>query len=99
MNIKRFFTSDTIVTGMLAGFLLPALLYLILTLTGIEAPFARILGYTEGGGMTNPVLSVSVMPNLIVFYLYLNTRKRQSAWGVIYISLLYAAAIVATKYI
>ena len=99
MNIKHFFTSDRVVTGMLVGFLLPAAIYFSLLLAGVETSFARILGYVQGSGTTNPVYSVSVMPNLIVFYLYLNSGKRQSAWGVIYISLLYAVAIVVTKYI
>jgi len=87
--------SDHIVTGFIIGLLAPAIAFSVFSL--INYPDRTIIDslvfYRKGSVLTH-VISLSVIANLPVFYLFLNSRKERTAKGIIGASFIYVFIVL-----
>lgn len=92
---KRF---DTILSGLVPGLLLPVVTLVIIWLIRYEGGFFRFLGVFQQMGMLSKILSLSVIPNLLLFFLFLWTNRPYSARGVIFATLIMAFVMLVLKF-
>jgi hypothetical protein len=90
---------DHVLTGFIPGLIAPTLIVFGFYLSKFSAStfdsFLRVALYEK---MMSPLLSLSVLINLGIFYLLLKYDKLMSARGIILATLLYGIAIVALKF-
>lgn len=55
--------------------------------------------YTETFNLLAPAISLALLPNLLLFYLFLNKEHYQSVRGVIAATLLWGVAILFLKFV
>lgn len=90
---------DHLLTGFIPGLIAPTLIVLGFYLSKFSAStFSSFLRVAVNEKMMSPLLSLSVLINLGLFYLLLKYEKLMSARGVILATLLYGIAIVALKF-
>ncbi len=92
---KRF---DTILSGLVPGLILPAVTLVIIWLIRYEGGLFRFLGEFQQMGMLSKILSLSVIPNLLLFFLFLWTNRPYSARGVIFATLIMAFVMLVLKF-
>jgi hypothetical protein len=91
---------DSIILGTVVGVLMPFLCLLIFyfyKFTGASFSLYLILMYT--GKLLSPMISLSGIPNLAVFFIFLNKKKYKSAKGVILATFLLVLAVLIIKLI
>jgi hypothetical protein len=59
----------------------------------------RFVDYLTMGNIFGPTLSLCVIANLAVFFLYIYTERMQSARGVLLSTFLYAGVVAYFKYL
>lgn len=91
---KRF---NTIVTGLVPGLLLPVVTMVIIWLVRYEGGFFRFLAVFQELGMLSKLLSLSVIPNLLLFFIFLWIDRPFSARGVIFATLILAFVMLLLK--
>lgn len=62
-------------------------------------PFTRFLDNLRLGEIFLPLLSLCVLPNLLIFFIFIWTKKDKSAKGVILATILFALYVAAMKII
>lgn len=93
------FNWDKIWLGLLAGLVAPFigfLGYYQLHFAGMGIPY--FINYLIQGKVYTPMVSLSVVANLPVFFIFIWTNKNQSARGVLFSTFIYAAIVVYLKY-
>lgn len=94
------FNFDVMWLGVLLGIFAPLLFmlgyYLIYYNYMSVAGFVR---YINGGNVVSELLSLSLMSNLLVFFIFIWTEKYQAARGVLLSTFLYALPILYFKFI
>lgn len=87
--------SDHMLTGFIIGLLTPAIAFSIFSVVNYpdRTIIDSLIFYKKGSVLTH-VISLSVIANLIVFYLFLNSRKERTAKGIIGGSFIYVFIVL-----
>ncbi len=92
---KRF---DTVLTGIVPGILLPLLTLLVFWQVRYEGGLGDFLTSFQRMSMLSKVLSLSTIPNLLLFFLFIWTNRTFSARGVIFATLVMAMVMLVLKF-
>jgi len=86
--------------GLALGIFLPLVTFLLVYQIGYsDTPFCEFLQYAFVIKALAKILSVCVIPNLAVFYLFLNKEYWYTTRGVITATILYTVGVVVLKFI
>jgi hypothetical protein len=96
MSRKRF---DTLWHGLIPGLLLPALTLVVFWKVKSDMGFVEFLEQFQRLKMLSKVVSLSVIPNLLLFFIFIWTSRNFSARGVIFSTLLLALVMVILKFV
>ena len=92
---KKF---DTVLTGFIPGLVLPAVTLLILWMTRFEGNLGEFLTSFQKLQMLSKVVSLSAIPNLLLFFVFIWTDRNFSARGVIMATLVVALVMMILKF-
>jgi hypothetical protein len=95
MNNQRF---DSLATGLIVGLILPVVSLMAFWIIRFDGSLGQFLATFQGMGMLSKVLSLSVLPNLLLFFIFIWTRRNFSARGVIFATLLVAFVMLILKF-
>ena len=84
--------------GLISGLLLPMVTLLIFWLIRYEGGLGEFLSSFQRIGALSKVISLSVIPNLLLFFLFIWTNRTFSARGVIFATLLLAMVMLVLKF-
>jgi hypothetical protein len=89
---------DNILTGTLAG-VIAAFVFLLAFyfIKFSNASFSLYLSLITSSKMLSPLISLSGIPNLLIFFLFLNRKKYKSAKGVILATFILVLAVIIIK--
>jgi hypothetical protein len=96
MSKKRF---DTVLSGLIPGLVLPALTMLILWVLKSDESLWQFLHKFQQLNMLSKLVSLSVIPNLLLFFLCIWTDRNFAARGVIFSTLLLAFLMLLLKFV
>ncbi len=94
MSKKKF---DTLLTGLIPALILPALTLVGFWIVKSDRGFIDFLGYFQEMKMLSKVVSLTAIPNLLLFFLFIWTKRNFSARGVIFATLLLAFLMLILK--
>ena len=95
MNKKRKY--DTLQLGLILGLILPILAIITLWLfNSEESIFAYLKGFYRVNSLAG-LVSLSAIPNLLLFFIFIWTNRIRSARGVIFATLIVAAIMLLLK--
>ncbi len=92
---KRF---DSVVAGLVTGLLLPFVTLLIFWIIRYDGGPGEFLTSFQRIGMLSKIVSLSVIPNLLLFFLFIWTDRTFSARGVIFATLVVAMVMLVLKF-
>ena len=90
---------DTLWHGLIPALVLPALTLLIFWLLKSDRSFVEFLEKFQQMNMLSKVVSLSAIPNLLLFFIFIWTNRNFSARGVIFSTLLLALVMVILKFV
>lgn len=90
---------DSMLYGLIPGLLLPPLTLMIFWLVKSELGLWDFLVRFQYQGMLSKALSVATIPNLLLFFVFIWTRRNFSARGVIFATLLMAFVMLVLKFV
>ncbi|TFH22092.1 MAG: hypothetical protein E4H10_14305 [Bacteroidia bacterium] len=90
---------DSMLYGLIPGLLLPPLALVIFWLVKSEMGLWDFLVRFQYQGMLSKALSVATIPNLLLFFVFIWTRRNFSARGVIFATLLMAFVMLVLKFV
>jgi hypothetical protein len=96
MREKRF---DSMWHGLVSGFLLPPATLVIFWLVKSDLGLWNFLQRFQMLGMLSKVLSLATIPNLLLFFVFIWTRRNFSARGVIFATLVMAFVMLVLKFV
>jgi len=85
--------------GLIPGLLLPPLTLVIFWLVKSDLSLWNFLERFQLLGMLSKVLSLATIPNLLLFFVFIWTRRNFSARGVIFATLLMAFLMLVLKFV
>jgi hypothetical protein len=94
MSKKKF---DTLLTGLIPALILPALTLVGFWIVKSDRGFIDFLVYFQEMKMLSKVVSLTAIPNLLLFFLFIWTKRNFSARGVIFATLLLAFVMLILK--
>jgi len=91
---------DAIPIGLVPGLIMPVISFYIFYLikNSSSMTFLEFVQYLNGSGVVPQSITLGVLPNLLVFFIFIWTNKYQSARGVLLATMIYTAAILIYKY-
>lgn len=93
---KRRF--DSIVFGTIVGILTPLVTFTLYFLILYSyMPIVNFISYLKGGDIFVATMSLCVVPNLLMFYIFIWTNRDKSSKGVILATILYAFWVAYNK--
>lgn len=97
-NRQRF---NSFLAGGVTGIVLPLVCIFIfhLVFSPKNLTFADFLNQTRYLNVTSPILSLCVIPNLLLFFIYIWTGKLLSARGTVFATLFYAVLVAVIKFL
>ncbi|MDF1575965.1 MAG: hypothetical protein P1P86_12330 [Bacteroidales bacterium] len=96
MSKKRY---DTLLSGLLPALAVPALSMLIIWIIKSEKGLADFLVSFQQLGMLSKLISLSALPNLLLFFICIWTKRNFAARGVIFSTLLLAFLMLLLKFV
>ncbi len=85
-------------TGLVAGLVLPLLTFLVFYLIRYsDITFHEFIRYVWFRSILAPLLSLNILPNLVIFYLFIRKNYLFSARGVLFATFSYAGVILIVK--
>ena len=96
MSTKKF---DTLLTGLIPALLLPVLTLLVFWLVKSDQGLLDFLARFQQMKMLSKVVSLAAIPNLLLFFVFIWTRRNFSARGVIFATFLLAFIMVILKFV
>ncbi len=96
MSDKRF---DTLLSGLIPALILPALTLLGFWIIKTDRGFIDFLTYFQKMQMLSKVVSLTAIPNLLLFFVFIWTKRNFSARGVIFATLLLAFLMLILKFV
>lgn len=94
MSNKKF---DTLLTGLIPGLVLPVLTILGFWMVNSESSFVDFLVQFQQMAMLSKVVSLTAIPNLLLFFIFIWTNRNFSARGVIFATLILAFFMLILK--
>jgi len=94
MSEKKF---DTLLTGLILGLILPALTLVGFWIVKSDRGFVDFLVYFQEMKMLSKMVSLTAIPNLLLFFLFIWTKRNFSARGVVFATLLLAFVMLILK--
>ncbi len=92
---KRF---DTVPIGLILGLVLPLVTMLIIWAIRYEGGLKDFVSDFQQIHMLSKVISLSAIPNLLLFFLFIWTNRIFSARGVIFATLVVAMVMLVIKF-
>jgi hypothetical protein len=96
MSDKRF---NTLLTGLVLALILPALTLLGFWIIKSDLGFVDFLAYFQKMKMLSNVVSLTAIPNLLLFFVFIWTKRNFSARGVIFATLILAFVMLILKFV
>jgi hypothetical protein len=96
MSEKKF---DALLTGLIPALILPALTLLGFWIVKSDRGFVDFLVYFQEMKMLSKVVSLTAIPNLLLFFVFIWTKRNFSARGVIFSTLLLAFVMLILKFV
>ena len=96
MSEKKF---DTVLSGFVPALVLPSLTLLGFWIVKSESTLVEFLVKFQQLHMLSKVVSLSTIPNLLLFFLFIWTNRIFSARGVIFATLLLAFLMLILKFV
>jgi len=96
MSERRF---DTLLTGLLPALVLPAMALLGFWIVKSDRGFVDFLVYFQEMKLLSKVVSLLAIPNLLLFFLFIWTKRNFSARGVIFSTFLLAFVMLILKFV
>ena len=96
MTAKKF---NTLLYGLIPGVVLPVLTLLIVWMVKSDSGLLDFLVKFQSLGMLSKVVSLTAIPNLLLFFLFIWTDRNFSARGVIFATLLLAFVMLILKFV
>lgn len=94
-EIKRL---DSMALGLIAGILIPMVTLVIIWLVRYDMGLVEFLSSFQKIGALSKLVSLSVIPNLLLFFVFIWTGRSFSARGVIFATLVVALVMLVLKY-
>ena len=94
MSEKKF---DTLLTGLIPALILPALTLVGFWIVKSDRGFVDFLGYFQEMKMLSKVVSLTAIPNLLLFFLFIWAKRNFSARGVLFATFLLAFVMLILK--
>lgn len=89
---------DSIIIGTVLGILVPAIAFFAYYLVRYKGMyFPAYIRYLYTGGTFLPILSLCVTPNLLVFFIFIWTKRDKSARGVLQATFAFALYVGIMK--
>ncbi len=87
--------------GILVGLILPLIMSFILYLSLYrgELEYVAFLSQLINMGSIGKLLSISVLPNLVVFFIAINLERLLAARGIVTSTVLYAVVVLVFKFL
>jgi hypothetical protein len=96
MSEKKF---DTLLTGLIPALILPALTLVGFWIVKSDRGFVDFLVYFQEMKLLSKVVSLTAIPNLLLFFLFIWTKRNFSARGVIFSTFLLAFVMLILKFV
>lgn len=93
---KRHF--DSLATGLVPGLILPLVTMIVIWAVKYEDGLITFLRRFQQMGILSKILSLSVIPNLLLFFVFLWLNRSFSARGVIFATLIMAFVMLMLKF-
>lgn len=90
---------NKLVYGLVTGILLPALTFIVIWMIIFDGSLTDYIVRFNGINRLSSLISLSAIPNLLLFFIFIWTNRYRSARGVILATLLVAVATVLIKYL
>lgn len=92
---KRF---NSLVTGLIPGILIPLITLVIFWTVRYDGKFTEFLTQFGRMGLLSKVLSLCILPNLLLFFIFIWTDRSFSARGVIFATIIMAFVMLVVKF-
>lgn len=89
---------DRLAVGLAAGLLLPVLAFLVSWLILSDGPLSQYIERFQKLNRISSLISLSALPNLLLFFLFLWKNMYRSARGVIFATLILAFVMLMVKF-
>ncbi|MCP4312576.1 MAG: hypothetical protein GY790_15040 [Bacteroidetes bacterium] len=89
---------DSLVLGLIAGLVLPVVTLSVIWLVSYEGGLVEFLSSFQRLGMLSKIISLSAIPNLLLFFVFIWTNRTFSARGVIFATLMVAMVMLLLKF-
>ncbi len=91
---------NKLLIGLLSGIIIPVITLLIFTFIKSESiNVIHYLKFVVRMSLMSNILSLCALPNLAIFYLFINKEFYYSARGVILATIIWGALVVITRFI
>jgi hypothetical protein len=91
---------DSLKLGAILGLVVPAIAFLVFyVLNFSKVPFSFFVKYATQIAAVSKILSLSLLPNLVVFFIYLRKDYYLTARGILMSTIIWTFAIVFIKFI
>ncbi|MCT4638463.1 MAG: hypothetical protein N4A72_12240 [Bacteroidales bacterium] len=97
MDLNRFIP-DKFLVGLIQGVLIPAVIVTVFLLIQINDWYAEMIKSKAFIDLFVKLLSLASLPNLGLFYLYINRLKYRGGKGIIVATFVYAIIIFVVKF-
>jgi len=98
LQMKTTEKYDRLAVGLVAGLLLPVLAFFVSWLILSDGPLSQYIERFQKLNRVSSLISLSALPNLLLFFLFLWKNMNQSARGVIFATLILAFAMLIVKF-
>jgi hypothetical protein len=89
---------DSVTLGTILGLLTPTVTFIIYYLIRYRGMyFPAYIHYLNSGGLFLPILSLCVVPNLLLFFIFIWTKRDKSARGVLQATFVFAIYVCIMK--
>ena len=92
---KRF---NSVFTGLIPGILLPLITLVIFWAVRFDGGFFEFITLFGRMGILSKVLSLCILPNLLLFFIFIWTNRTFSARGVIFATIVMAFVMLVVKF-
>lgn len=98
--MKSYSKYNKLIIGLLSGIIIPVITLLVFTFFKSESTnFIHYLKFVKRMSLMSDVLSLCALPNLAVFYLFINKEYYYGARGVILATIIWGFLIVLMRFI
>jgi len=96
--MRKRINLNSLIFGLVAGLVLPVVTFALIGLIGHRgslSDFISVLGQIDH---IASVISLSVIPNLLIFFVFIWTNRLLAARGVLFSTFIFAAVMLIFKY-